>query len=183
MGRADCFAYMNWYQQRKKAPRTVYNRMVSLNVFLKWAKHAPNFIFSQLKDGGDIPDYDEKTVDRYGALDLKKFFAACQDNEDRLRYLFFLDTGCREREVMFACQNDFTFEPEDSEFAATYEVRPKEDLGFKTKKGKTRVVPLTPRLAQALRTWFAIIGDRRLVFVNKDGRPEGHFLYKLKNMH
>jgi hypothetical protein len=28
--RADCFEYMKWYQQRKKAPRTVYNRMVSL---------------------------------------------------------------------------------------------------------------------------------------------------------
>src|SRR5882762_550615 len=27
IGRADCFAYMKWYQQRKKAPRTVYNRM------------------------------------------------------------------------------------------------------------------------------------------------------------
>jgi integrase/recombinase XerD len=181
VNRSDCFAYMKWYQQRKKAPRTVYNRMVSLNVFLKWAKHAPDFIFSQRKDGGEIPDYDEKTVDRYGPLDLKAFFAAC-DSEERLRYLFFLDTGCREREVMFSCQDDFSFEPEDGEFASTYEVRPKDDLGFKTKKGKTRVVPLTPRLAKALRTWFAVIGNRRLVFVNKEGRPEGHFLYKLKNI-
>jgi integrase/recombinase XerD len=179
--RADCFAYMKWYQQRKKAPRTVYNRMVSLNVFLKWAKHAPDFVFSQRKDGGEIPDYAEKTVDRYTPLDLKKFFAAC-DSETRLRYLFFLDSGCREREVMFACQDDFSFEPEGSEFSSTYEVRPKDDLGFKTKKGKTRVVPLTPRLAKALQTWFAIIGDRRLIFVNRDGRPEGHFLYKLKNI-
>jgi hypothetical protein len=64
INRADCFAHMKWYQQRKKAPRTVYNRMVSLNVFLKWAKHAPDFIFSQRKEGGEIPDYAEKTVDR-----------------------------------------------------------------------------------------------------------------------
>ncbi len=193
--RAHCFEYMKWYQQRKKAPRTVYNRMVSLNVFLKWAKHAPDFVFSQRKDGGEIPDYAEKTVDRYHALDLKKFFAACDvydlerakkgngtPGETRLRYLFFLDTGCREREVMFACQDDFSFEAEDSEFAATYEVRPKDDLGFKTKKGKTRPVPLTPRLAKALQTWFAVVGDRRLVFTNRDSRPEGHFLYKLKNI-
>jgi integrase/recombinase XerD len=115
------------------------------------------------------------------APELKKFFAAC-DSETRLRYLFFLDTGCREREVIFACQDDFNFESEDSEFASTYEVRSKPDLGFKTKKGKTRVVPLTPRLAKALRMWFAMIGGRRLVFVNRDGRPEGHFLYKLKNI-
>jgi integrase/recombinase XerD len=181
INRAECFDYMKWYQQRKKAPRTVYNRLVSLGVFLKAAKHAVDFIFSQRKDGGEIPDYAEKTVDRYVALELKKFFAAC-DSETRLRYLFFLDTGCREREVMFACQDDFNFESEDSEFASTYEVRPKPDLGFKTKKGKTRVVPLTPRLAKALQMWFAMIGGRRLVFVNRDGRPEGHFLYKLKNI-
>lgn len=192
--RADCFAYMKWYQQRKKAPRTVYNRLVSIGVFLKQAKHAVDFIFSQRSDGGDIPDYAEKAVDRYYALDLKKFFAECdvQDRENeakvkligetRLRYLFFLDTGCREREVMFACQSDFSFELEGSEFASTYEVCPKPDLGFKTKKGKTRVVPLTPRLANALQTWFAVIGDRRLVFTNRNGGPEGHFLYKLKNI-
>src|ERR1700720_3259394 len=100
--RADCFGYMKWFQQRRKAPRTVYNRLVSLGVFLKAAKHTVDFIFSQRKDGGEIPDYAEKTVDRYVALELKKFFAAC-DSETRLRYLFFLDTGCREREVMFAC--------------------------------------------------------------------------------
>jgi hypothetical protein len=62
--------------------------------------------------------------------------------------LFFLDTGRREREVMFACQDDFNFESEDSESASTYEIRPEDDLGFPTKKGKTRIVPLTPRLAQ-----------------------------------
>jgi hypothetical protein len=101
--------------------------MIDLNVFLKWAKHAPDFVFRQRKDGGEIPDYAEKTVDRYYSLDLKKFFAQCdkQDaerakkgkafrGETRLRYLFFLDTGCREREVMFACQDDFKFESADS---------------------------------------------------------------------
>jgi hypothetical protein len=36
--------------------------------------------------------------------------------------------------------------------------------------------------SRALQTWFAIVVDRRLVFVNRDGRPEGHFLYKLKNI-
>jgi hypothetical protein len=138
--RADCFEYMKWHQQRKKAPRTIYNRMVSLNVFLKWAKHAPDFIFSQRKDGGEIPDYAEKTVDRYVALELKKFFAAC-DSETWLRYLFFLDTGCREREVIFACQDDFNFESEDSEFASTYEVRPKPDLGLRPSKARPASCP------------------------------------------
>jgi integrase len=89
-------------------------------------------------------------------LEPKRFFAAC-DSETWLRYLFFLDTGCREREVMFACQDDFNFESEDSEFASTYEIRPKDDLGFKTKKGKTRIVPLTPRLAQKNRAASAFL--------------------------
>jgi len=84
VGRSDCFTYMKWYQQRKKAPRTVYNRTVSLGVFLKAAKHSVDFIFSQKKDGGEIPDYAEKTVDRYYVLDLKRFFAAC-DSYDAKR--------------------------------------------------------------------------------------------------
>ena len=81
---------------------------------------------------------------------------------------------------MFACQDDFNFEPEDSEFVSTYEIRPKGDLGFKTMKGKTRIGPLTLRLAKALQTWFDFTGDRRLVLTNRDGGPEGHFLYKVK---
>ncbi len=92
----------------------------------------------------------------FALLEPKRFFAAC-DSETRLRYLFFLDTGCREREVMFACQDDFNFESEDSEFASTYEIRPKDHLGFKTKKGKTRIVPLTPRLAQKNRAASAFL--------------------------
>jgi len=53
---------------------------------------------------------------------------------------------------MFACQDDFNFESEDSEFVSTYGIRPKGDLGFKTMKGKTRIGPLTLRLAKALQT-------------------------------
>ncbi len=53
---------------------------------------------------------------------------------------------------MFGCQDDFNFESEDSEFVCAYEIRPKGDLGFKTKKGKTRIIPLTLRLAKALQT-------------------------------
>ncbi len=79
---------------------------------------------------------------------------------------------------MFACQDDFNFESEDSEFVSTYEIRPKGDLGFKTKKGKTRIVPLTLRLAKALQTWFDFTGDRRLVFTNRDGTS----CTKLKNI-
>ena len=135
VSRADCFAYMKWFQIRKKKPRTVYNRMVGLGVFLKAAKHTVDSVFSQRKDNGQIPDYSEKTVDRYTTLDLKSFFAAC-DAEARLRYLFFLDTGCREREVMFACQEDFMFEAKDSECASTYEVCPEARTGFQDKEGQ-----------------------------------------------
>ena len=81
---------------------------------------------------------------------------------------------------MFACEDDFNFESEDSEFVSTYEIRPKGDLGFRIMKGKTRIGPLSLRLAKALQTWFDSTGDRRLVFTNRDGGPEGHFLYKVK---
>jgi hypothetical protein len=39
VSRAHCFTYMKWYQDRKKKPRTVCNRMAGLGVLLKVAKH------------------------------------------------------------------------------------------------------------------------------------------------
>ena len=55
VSRADCFAYMKWFQDRKKKPRTVYNRMVGLGVFLKATKHTVDFVFSQGKTTARFP--------------------------------------------------------------------------------------------------------------------------------
>ena len=79
----------------------------------------------------EMPSFDEKDVDYYtenNPTELTDFFAVCEEVE-RLVFMFFLYSGCREREVMFACWNDIDF------VNRTYTVRPKSDLGFRTKTG------------------------------------------------
>ena len=170
--REDVFAYWNSFKADGAKPRTIHNRVQSLLTFLK------NRGITGLLKTGEMPAFDEKDVDYYAETnpeELTKFFSACSA-EERLAFMFFLYSGCREREVMFACWNDIDFTHR------TYTVRPKQDLGFRTKNGQVRAVPLPQVLIDALRTYVVVVGSRRLIFVNSEGGPEGHFLYKCKQI-
>lgn len=181
ISREDIYVYWNAFKAKGAKPRTIYNRVQSLLTFLK------NRGITGLLKTDEMPDYAEKDVDYYGESnpdELKRFFAACDaeldpDSEaspERLAFMFFLYSGCREREVMFACWQDLDF------VNRTFTVRPKSDLGFRTKNGKVRLVPLPQVLIDALKTYVLTIPSRRLIFVNTQGGPEGHFLYKCKQV-
>jgi integrase len=170
--REDVFTYWNAFKTDGAKPRTIHNRIQALLTFLK------NRGITGLLKPNEMPTFDEKDVDYYtesNPTELTDFFAAC-DEVERLVYMFFLYSGCREREVMFACWNDIDF------VNRTYTVRPKPDLGFRTKNGKVRLVPLPQVLIDALKTYAVIVGTRRLIFVNSRGGPEGHFLLKCKQI-
>jgi thioredoxin-related protein len=49
----------------------------------------------------DATDYTETEIETYSTEELGQLFGACTAAE-RLTFQFFLGTGCREREVMFA---------------------------------------------------------------------------------
>jgi integrase/recombinase XerD len=186
--RADIFKLIRHYQNKLKSkPRTVFNRIQSLGTFLNNRKHDVNFVFRAVghRRGGDIPAYVEPEVDYYSEEELTKFFAAC-DEEERIRYQFFLRTGCREREVMFATWADVHFAEYDKkksseeQEASTYTVNEKPKMGFTIKNHKSREIPLSDDLVEALKTYQVLYPNRKTIFVNKDGGPEGHFLGKLK---
>lgn len=170
--REDIFAYWNSYKAQGAKPRTIYNRIQSLLTFLK------NRGIVGLLKSNEMPSFDEKDVDYYtenNPTELTDFFAAC-NAEERVAFMFFLYSGCREREVMFACWNDIDF------INRTYTVRPKPDLSFRTKNGQVRAVPLPQVLIDPLKTYVVVAGSRRLIFVNSEGGAEGHFLYKCKQI-
>jgi integrase/recombinase XerD len=102
---------------------------------------------------------------------LDKLFAAA--NGDRLAFEFFLATGCREQEVTFASWSDIDFKHN------TYTVRRKPEVGFTPKNHESRTIPLKKSLVDALRE-HRKHGDARWLFVTEQGKPEGHFLRKLK---
>lgn len=172
VGREDVFAYWSSFKADGAKPRTIFNRVQSLLTFLK-----SRGVTGLLKPN-EMPTFDEKDVDYYtenNPSELTDFFAAC-DHVERLAFMFFLYSGCREREVMFACWNDVDF------VNRTYTVRPKADLGFRTKNGRVRLVPLPQVLIDALKDYALAVDPRRLIFVNSEGGPEGHFLVKCKQV-
>jgi integrase/recombinase XerD len=157
---------------RGSAPRTIYNRIQILLIFLK-SRGVVGLLKSE-----EMPLYAEKEVDYYGENnpdELRKFFAAC-DPEEWLAFMFFLYSGCREREVIFDCCQDIDF------VNLTFTVRPKPELGFRTKNGKVRLVPLPQLLVDALKTYVLTIPSRRLIFTNSQDGPKRRFLYKCKQV-
>lgn len=179
----DIYKWMAYLKEQNLAPRTVFNRTQSIGTFLRFSNVSVDFKFKAQKKGGDIPDYVDPTPNFYRDSELEKLFAACTP-EERLAFLFFQTTGCREREVAFAAWEDFEWaepakegEPQE---ASVYKIQAKRDVHFYPKNREGRTVTLCDELEAALLAHRQLHGDRRFVFVNHNGKPQGHFLHKLK---
>jgi integrase/recombinase XerD len=99
------------------------------------------------------------------------------DAEEDLRYSFFLSTGCREQEVMYATWDDIDFAKQ------IYRVTGdgKEDVNFVPKNHEERDVWLTTEVCERLAKRKKATGaNDRWIFPNADGNPDGHFLRKFK---
>src|SRR4029077_15501897 len=144
--RDDVFTYRKWYKEHGRSDNTIALRTSSLFTFgLRF-----NVLFNlftknerkrlTLRTDGPVDYYTEN--DPY---ELKKFFAAC-DDEQRLCFMFFLHTGAREREISYAMFRDLdlqhrTFRIEEK----TYDGKA---VRIKNRKGRT--VPIPQILADAL---------------------------------
>jgi integrase len=167
--RRDLLDYVNFCKKHGLADRTVFNRIESLCGFLR------AYGITGLLARRDWPKYTEKIVDAYDEQELKQLFAAA-DAEDRLAFQFFLGSGAREQEMMFAAWRDLDFT------SKTFHITEKPELGFKPKDHEERVVPLSDKLVAALQARHRQHRETRLIFSNGVGRPEGHFLRRLKTL-
>ena len=123
----------------------------------------------------EMPTVEEETAVPYSDEELDKLFAA-MDDEQRIRYKFFLGTGCRDQEVTFAAWNDIDFTK------AEYHVRRKEDVGFTPKSHESRTIPLPASLVEALKARRKKYPSTRWIFLSKEGKPDNHLLRKLKKI-
>ena len=111
-----------------------------------------NIVYFLLKKNGvtarlprdEMPTIEEEAAVPYTDEEIEKLFAA-MDDESRIRYKFFLGTGCRDKEVTFAAWNDIDFTKRE------YHIRRKEDVGFTPKSHESRTVPLPVSLVDALK--------------------------------
>jgi integrase/recombinase XerD len=111
----------------------------------------------------------------YEPAELKKLFAVMNE-EEKIRYQFFLGTACRMQEVMYASWQDIDFT------RGLYHIRAKPEAGFTPKKHESRLVKMPSDLVAALKARKKHAPHARWIFVNGDGRPEGHFLEKFKRI-
>jgi integrase/recombinase XerD len=155
---------------QKFSEKTQHNRVVTVLTLLK--KHGVKHDFS-LAD--DLPSVDEEPAIPYESEELKKLFEA-MDPEESIRYKFFLGTACRDKEVTFAAWSDIDFTK------GLYHVRPKKDAGFTIKNHQTRTVKMPAELVDLLKARKKKAPHPRWIFVNEDGRPDNHFLRKLKRI-
>ena len=148
--------------------------------------------------GDEIPVVEEEPAATYSDEELKKLFTAIDKIStgttkkranaeivagreysglgfgQAARYKFFLGTAARDKEVTYAAWSDIDFDKK------TYNIRGKKDVGFVVKNHEARLVPIPDSLIDLLRARKKNAPHDRWIFVNEDGKPDNHFLRKLK---
>ena len=155
-------------EEKKQSPRSVYNKFETVMTFLK-----ANGIRG-LVGKNDWPRYTEEEPEMYEQAELDKLFKAC-DEEERLWFEFFLMTGMREQEVMYAYWSDVNFA------ASTVRVSHEPDRGWTPKAYKEREIPIPTKLVKKLKARKAK-SDKTcgLVFPTSGCNPKLDFLDCLK---
>jgi integrase len=162
--------YRDWMQEQGYSAKTQNTRALTVLSLLK-----RNNVKTKFSITTDLPRVEEEPAVPYTDEEIKKLFSA-MDDEEKIRYEFFLGTGCRDKEVTFCAWSDLNLE------TGEYHVRRKEDVGFTPKSHQSRVVPMPTRLVKMLKDRKKNRKHERWVFVNEDGVPDNHFLRKLKRI-
>jgi integrase len=166
IGRRNLISYMTALRARGLADRTIFNRMSTILSFLR------SFGIEGLLSRKDLPRYTLKSVDAYSEAELVELLHS-GDERSRVIFGFFLGTGCREQEVAFMTWADVDLEQKIVRITA------KPQWNWKPKDSEERCVPIPEWLIKKLARLKSTSGTS-LLFPNQLGRPEGHFLAKLK---
>jgi len=152
------------------AAKTIRNRMLIVSFLLKHAS------VSVKVDWKNAPIVEKQPVRAFGDAELRKLFDAC-NLEERAVFSFFLGTGCREQEVSHAEWSDVDWQHH------IFIVQAKPEWGFTPKSHEARQIPVPGELLAMLKSRLKSgPAGQRLIFPNRDRRPNGHFLRLLKRV-
>ncbi|HET8924799.1 MAG TPA: tyrosine-type recombinase/integrase [Candidatus Acidoferrum sp.] len=168
INRRDLIAYMTALRDRGLADRTIFNRTSTMLTFLR------SFGVEGLLSRRDLPRYTQKSVDAYSEAEIAQLLRGGNE-KSRVICGFFLGTGCREQEVAYMTWNDVDLEQK------IVRVTAKPHWNWKPKDSEERSVPVPEWLVNKL-TRLKSRSLNSLLFPNQLGRPEGHFLAKLKSL-
>ncbi len=172
VNRDDCLEFMRHLYSIGNEARTVYNR---IGIVQQWLRL---YGVTNLLRKNDKPNYVENIRDIYSAEELQALLEACNPAE-RIRYLFFLLTGERDKEVRYTTWDDVDFS------RRCVRVTAKKQLNFKPKDKEEREILIPAALLSALKEYKAE-GHKNnpygLLFPTSQGRPDKKFENKLKRI-
>jgi integrase len=155
-------------EEKDQAPRSVYNKFENVMSFLK-AQGVRGLVGKN-----DWPRYTEEEPEIYEQEELDVLLKA-SDDQERLWFEFFLMTGMREQEVMYAYWSDINLKH------ATVRVTHKPDRGWTPKAYKEREIPIPSNLVDSLKTLKAKANKTcDLLFPTAGCNPKLNFLDELK---
>jgi integrase/recombinase XerD len=150
------------------SPKTVKNRVLHVSFLLK-------HVGSKVKTRwSELPTVEKQPVKAFTPDELKKLMQEA-DEEEHATFSFFLATGCREQEVSHAEWSDVDFAHR------LHTVQAKPEWEFVPKSHEARSIPLPAELVDMLRERKKQ-SESKLIFPNRDGKPNGHFLRMLKRV-
>ena len=170
--RDDLKAFMRHLYSQGNEARTVYNRIGIVQQLLN-----RNGIKGLLLKG-DKPKYVENVREMYEPGDLEALFRVSEP-DDKMRYVFFLLTGERDKEVRHTSWDDIDFPRQ------CVRVTAKKQLGFKPKDKEEREIPVPAALVAMLKEYKSRQSGpnpHNLVFPTGRGRPDRKFERTLKRI-
>lgn len=157
------YDFVAYLRREGLGDRTVHNRVGEVVTFLR---------HFGIKDVTLRVKFVEQKVRAYRPDELKALFAA-SDPEEWLMFQFFLCTGAREQEVMYAEWNDIDF------VDGLFTVRAK--ANWTPKDYEEREIPLPDFLIAALKKRM-LTTKGALIFPTNHGNANGHMLRVLKSL-
>jgi len=151
------------------SPKTVKNRVLIVSFLLK---HMGSKVKTRWHE---LPTIEKQPVRAFSQDELRKVFQK-MDEEEHSIFSFFLGSGCREQEVSHAEWSDIDFQHR------IFTVSAKPEWGFAPKSHEIRQIPLPEDLVTMLKTRKKQHADCKLIFPNRDCKPNGHFLRILKRV-
>jgi len=167
VSRTDLLDYVVFLrEQRAQTERSCWNKFSNVISFLKrYGITSKSLEITKY----DWPQYVEEEPEIYEQEILDLFFAAC-DEEERLLFEFFLMTGMREQEVIYATDRSLNFS------SNTVSVRQNPQHGWTPKMYKERTIPVPASLMAKLKNLLVKRGKGGLLFPTKNGHPKLNFL-------
>ncbi len=163
----DLRRYMAALEGQGKSHRTICNRYTSIATFLKFCR----VDHKELLPKGERPRPHDDDPEAYTLEEMLKLLPPVKRYRDRLFFEFLLKTGARTREATNARWTDLVGGSEP-----VFRIQNHDETNFRTKTGKSRVVPIEKGLYEKLMMWKEQNPGKKLIFGTSGDKPDTHFL-------